>query len=383
MRPTVVLASLLCMLTGRLANAQERPVTSQVSGKVKVVAESSFRGQDLVKKSLGQYDRVSDAVRKVAPDLKVTQPLGQLVRVTFEPGIDVELPQILVLNFKVESFDARVDAKAVLDVLGKRLEQELSNLDVDFQLNETRLRRENSDVSLLADGLKLAQEQFAHRCAALGVDMDAAAEAQRRLQMETQAQQLTVELRGLEAREAVIQVQIAKYAQAADKLEGADAVVLKELEKSVAARRKIVEYREAMVAAASVGGTITMEDLEKAKDSLAQAEAELARHRRALVEGAGGQRVDELRRRLDDTIIEREELAAKLKVVKDGLLQRSRDSDIELSRIRLELLRDEYRERVAHFNELKASLDRHIRPTVEIIPDEPAEKREPAETPAK
>lgn len=376
MRKIAALTSLVCLLAANAA-AEDKPATSSINATVRVTAErgSPLLNIDLMR-ALRDERQVLRAIEKVAPDVELQSPVGDVVGVSIQPDY-LAVPGVVAMNVELYSFDARIDAKALLEQLAELLERGLVDLDIEHKSNVESAEKERRHCQRLGADLSKDKQQFAKLCALAGVDADPAVASQKRLQSETQYQQLVVELTGVVARQAIIEQQIAKYGQQISKVEGSDAVILDELQKSVAARKTIVEFQQAAFNSGAAGGSV--EKLEQAKDELAKAETELARHRRAVAAESGGRRIDELRERLDDTIIEREELLAKKMALSELRNQASNlTAQIDEKRIKLELRQQEYRERATEASKLNAKVQRHIPPSVEIVIDEPAPADQPA-----
>ena len=381
MRTLPFLAAILCLSAGP-AIAEDRQPTSQVSAAIRITCDpKSILYGDMIMQALAGETRVLEGIKKIQPSFQLQSPVADVARVSFVPGFDVALPGVLVQNLRVDSYDPQIDAKKLLEQLAKMLEQDLASFDAQYQLDMKFAAEERRHCERLAADLSRRKEEFANLCAKLGVDPDPAVTAQKRLQLESENQRLTVEIQGLEARGGIIEQQIAKYAEQVEKPDEPDAAILSELRKSVDAHRKIVQARLAAFQTASPGGSVA--DLEHAKDDLAKAEAELAKQRRAIIAESGGKRIDVLRERLEDATIELQELEGKKRAVFHLHEKVPRSApQVDMARIHLELLQEDYRERSAELNKLAGKIQRHIPPNVEIITVEPAPER-PDAAPAK
>jgi hypothetical protein len=380
MRTLTFLTAILC-LAASPALAEDRQPTSEVLAEIRITCDpKSILHGDVITKALADETRVLKAIKTILPSFQLRSPVADVARVSLVSGFDVALPGIVVLNLQVESYDPQIDAKKLLELLAKMLEQDLASFDAQYQLDMKSAAEEGRICELLAADLSRNKVNYAKLCAKAGVDADPAVAAQRRLQLETEYQRVSIELQGLEARQVVIEQQIAKYGEQINKIEGPDAEILGELQKSVAARKRIVEFQHAALTGRASGGSV--EELEKAKDELAKAEAEEARQRRAVAAEAGGRRIDELRQRLDDTVIEREELSAKKNAISELRNASNFNTVVDQKRIEIELRQQEYRERAIELSKLRAAVQRHVSPIVEIITDEPAPER-PDAAPAK
>ena len=133
---------------------------------------------------------------------------------------------------------------------------------------------------------------------------DPAVNEQRRARLDAQLETIGVELVGLEARQKVLEEQIAKLAKTSD--EAAQDAVLEELKKAVELRSSTIAKLKTLRGAGSVAeGAVSKAELE-----LIAAKAELAKYRREVGQ-VGNQRLTELRRRMDDTAIDMAEAKSK------------------------------------------------------------------------
>ncbi len=304
------------------------------------------------------------AVQKVAGE-----GVSKLPRVGFTYNVAAYAPSggLYVRRIQVSSYDEKISAKDVLRELAQIFQRELQAIVTTKQNLELQVVMQHRHVKELQEQLARARAEEVQLAASLKVDFDPAVAAQKRLLLETELQSLGVESRGLQARKQIIALQIAELGKQVEAGLGPDQDVLKELTNSVEARRRILAYQQER-AVARAGGSLP-DDIEKAKDQLALAEAELARYRRASADAAGGQRIAELRRRLEDTAIDLAEIDAKRAALQE-LAVPARKHSLELQSMRgeIELLESEYRRAREELDKLKLEMQRYIPPSVTLIP---------------
>lgn len=258
----------------------------------------------------------------------------------------------------VESYDERLPASLVLDSLTNEAAYRLLDLNRPEQLS-SRLDREQRQVEQLRADWTRQRKALIQMAKQYGVEVDPQVAAQRRLHLATETQSLQVQQRGLEARHAVLEKQLADLAMKANDENAAK--VIHELSQVVDARkRNLGLFFEAR---AKGTGSVAEVELEQAKAELALAEAELAKFRREAAAG-NNQRASELRNRLDDTLIEKAENEVKL-----AELERLNTSSVpvDTQRIQVELDEQRYRRASQELDELNAEQLRYTGPKVFLI----------------
>jgi hypothetical protein len=332
------------------APAQEPKPTS--------VAEGMFRENELLQYSeLVSKPLQREAVRVAASNLSIDDK--------------AELPEVrfLVRNLYVEvrSFDPRLPAIKVLEAWRDVLAKQLFSTDTTRTSLEKQIAQEQRRTAELAARLANERDKLTALALAAGVELDPAVAAQKRIRLETELQSLSIEVQGLEARKEALEYQIAELAKRAAESANAADPVLDELAKSIEARRKIVEFRQAQFAAGAQG--TSLENVELAKDELAQAELELAKYRRSLADVAAGQRLAELQRRREDTATDLAETLTTSRAVEKLVdLARKHSTSVEIKRIDLELQEQDYRRAREELSQLESKLRHHVSPTVTLIP---------------
>jgi chromosome segregation ATPase len=264
----------------------------------------------------------------------------------------------------VESFDERVPAGKLLEKLAAVLEKKLQSLDAAHQQDEERAERLTKEVERIGEELRKQQQALWQLAAIHHVSLYPELAAQMTMQRKAELEQLDAQLDGLKARREVIEKQIAGLSKEVASV-AADRQVLKDLLKSVEYRKAIVTNLRAMFDAA----TITQEKVLEAEDKLAQAEAEVARFRAQAALQAGGARIEELKRRLDDTAIEMAEVSARGAAVQKQFEESlSSSTEVEIKRLEVERLKQDYRDAAEELSKLRTKLKLYIPPQVTLVP---------------
>lgn len=324
---------------------------SEVQALVYLISGSGRRDAvPLPLRSLLQSKRdQSEALRTVA-ERHLKEIPGDLQEVTFKVNPSGENNVL-----SVKSFDKRIPAEEVLEELVSIVRTKLVEMDRPLEM-EYRLSKETGRVQQLEADLAKQRETLN----AFARDLDPSLISQRRLQLTTEQEMLAVELAGLQVRRKLLEKQLSALAAKSD--DDADAAILGELQRSVEARRKIVEYQTAQVQAA----TITLDKLEQGKDELAKAELELAKYRRAAIE-TSGKRILELRHRLDDVELEFAESSAKKDFLYEIVQQLPNSAQVDAIRIALELDEQTYRRARQEVDDMHAELRRYSPPQLGLI----------------
>jgi chromosome segregation ATPase len=285
-----------------------------------------------------------------------------------------ELPEIHVESTRkgdteyqvwLTSFDDLLPAEKVLEAFKEVLTAKLLTLDTTRTSLENQVTQERERVLELAAKLSAERDDLTKLAVTNRIELDPAVAVQKRIRLETELQSLNVEVQGVEARKDAIEHQIADLAKKASAGASPTDPILLELTKSIEARRKVVESRQAQFVAQGS----SLENVEQAKDELAKAEVELARYRRTLADASGGQRMAELQRRLEDTAIDLVETTTKLRAVERLSDQaRQHSAEVEAKRIEVELLEQDYRRAREELSQLESKLRQHVSPSVTLIP---------------
>jgi hypothetical protein len=221
------------------------------------------------------------------------------------------------------------------------------------------------ELDQVGSELRKQQEALATLATIHRVSLNAELAAQRKMQLEAEHQNFGVQLEGLKARREVIERQIAEIGKKLTEGSGADPAVMKELTNAVEANKKVLLHKEQLFVVKTVGP----EEVEVAKVQVALAQAELAKYRRAAADAAGGGRIEELKRRLDDTAIEMAEMMARREAVQKQIEQASSSSaDVEIKRLEVEQLKQDYRDAAAELSKLRSKLKLYIPPQVMLVP---------------
>jgi hypothetical protein len=269
---------------------------------------------------------------------------------------------VALLRVDVKSFDDRLPAKRMLARLCDSLSVKLEGLDVEHQLDVNHAAEYERDIKELGKRVVKERADCVILARANGVPTNREVGAQAQMRLDAQLEAVEAELQGLDARKQAIEHQISETGKRAAAGVAEDPVVA-ELEKAVKIREQIVERMRKLFATAQVAEA----SLLTAESELAEHQAELAKARREATLAAGGQRLAELRRRLDDTAIEIAEKTAKHNTLKElkGAIRTS--PDIELRLADVELLEVHYRAMSEEFNALQRKLKLYQRPSVTLI----------------
>jgi hypothetical protein len=337
----------------------KKPVT-KVSGNIRVMGNPSPLTDAEVILALVEAD--SSVTRKAISEVSADAAKdGEEVNVFWQDSELASPPGIVTLVVDVESFDKRVPAQSVLKKLPGILARRLPELDAAHQMDEEREEALTIQLALLKDEFLRAKEVSRTLSAIHRVPLTAEMGAQQRARLDEQIETNSVELEGLVARREALQSLIAEVGKKGAEEVDKDSVVA-EMEKAVALRAEIVaRVRESK--APSV-------DILAAESQLAEHKAELAKIRRDVIQAAGGQRLAELSRRLEDAAVEQAEVTARSKV-----LVKMRDSigdstQLELKRLNLELTESSYREVAKELDELQRKLRLYQPPKVTFLPAE-------------
>ena len=173
--------------------------------------------------------------------------------------------------------------------------------------------------------------------------------------LEAEKQSLEVSLKGAEARQAGLKSLISELEEKVAKT--ADDSIVRELEKATQARAKILDSfqdrnsREAITA----------------EDELARAKADLARYRQQLAADAGGDRIAELQRQVQDCEIEQTELKAKLEAVTHHLQTTGPSGIVTAKHQQLEALEQTYSRAISDELRQQEQEKLYIGPRVTVI----------------
>lgn len=301
------------------------------------------------------------AIAKAVPDAVEETPRAEvsIVAMPIGPSGAVLTAQVLV-----KSYDERVPAEKLLAPLAKALAEKLGELDVGHQRDKQQLKQCEIELSDTADLLIREREAIAKLAAVSGYVPPQVAE-QRMLRVEAEWQAANIELEGFRARRETLERQIAQLGERVAKDDAGDAVVV-ELKKAVETREALAKIIHGEVAA----DRSTRLELLRSETELAEARAELAKYRRGVAQTAGGDRLAELKRRLQDTEIELAEADAKRELLKIPLDEaKPRDSvQMDTKKMEIDAYQVRYRELFQEIQKLRTKLRSYQPPQVTIIP---------------
>jgi hypothetical protein len=338
-------------------------ITSSYDQVVRFTADPSTMADKLMPFALGNRELQLQAVKEVSEEA-AKEPLSKVMSMNFFFG-KLLGPGVAVPRLQVESFDERVPAKKLSAAIINGVLKWLLENDVEHQADQRNVdllqQRLGHDVN------ELEKEENTLRTLLLihkvGPSPEQNRQRQQRLEQEVDSSQVL--LAGLNVRRHLLEKQIAEIGKQAS-ASSADDSVVQELVKAIRIREQIMEI---MVGNnAKVAGSVTQGQLLDAQRQIAEAKAELAKARRDSVQAVGGQRLADLRRRLDDTIIDISENEARKKVLEKQFQDASKTSgQAELQSMKVELLKENYRARAKELNELRAKLSRYQAPQATVL----------------
>jgi hypothetical protein len=361
------LASMVALLGTSLAVAQqqssEQPL-SKVDGTIRVTGDpaSGLTNVVLLTRLLMDDQLVDQSVAQVSRDAaKSSKRVAAVDAHNNQFGLPPRAEVILFVT--VSSFDERLPAKKVLQALCSQLSFALQAFDAQHQIDTVRLKKSEEDVLEADRELSRERDAYVKQATLMNAATSAEDAAKEQLRLDIQVEAVEVELQGLEARQNALQDQIADMGRQVRDNAAQDPVVV-ELEKAVKIRQQIVESQRELHKL----GTLPQKSLLTAESELAEHQAELAKFRREATQAAGGQRITELRRRLDDTAIEMAEKTAK----RNYLMERKKNapkysSQIEQKRTDIEMLERQYREMLEERANLRRKLQLYQSPNVTLI----------------
>lgn len=361
-------ALLLGVMLVHLSPAQEPPAPLEPPEAPPVadgVVESFGSIQALFRITAEPESGLSDVgARHANGFLQLAVPRG--VSVFVPPPNNDSRPGAAVVLVTLASHDKQIGAeqlKQEMEKLRAGLEKKLRELDTTQRTQQKQVAEERARLAMIAAQILDQEEALRKHSATYQMDNDPQLAAEKRSRLGAEMQGLGVEMSGLEARRKVIQAQISKLSEKVEN-KGSRESVLEHLMKAVEARKAIVVARRE----AHATGQTTPEPLQEAIDSLAQAEAELAKYRADLADAAGGNRIAELKQRLEDTEIQSAETQAKFRAAFEASLEMgARSSEWELRWVQLDALKNEYRRRATELNELSGKLEQYQPPAVTFV----------------
>lgn len=253
-------------------------------------------------------------------------------------------PGICELTLDVSSFDEALPADKLLDALLKELTKQLR------AMAEQQIGVDDEQRSMIHREIMEMQERIEMLSARTGVRRGS---DNSKLAAEVALQSLaaSVEQQTLEARANAIAGRINQLRIEAQKMPSDDTV--QALTEAVELLSKQLEADKAF------GGDRLRTEL-----NLANARAELARYRASLAEGAHGQRLNELRRRLDDTSIELEEAKHKRAILEQALVEVQKSM---VASTEIELLQRQLTDLWDARSRIEAKIRSHRPPQVQFI----------------
>jgi hypothetical protein len=289
---------------------------------VRVVAdpESGLANQNLIRALFMSDEIIRDAIGNLLhmpPNDKAIEAIRNNVGFWEEKTENSAAlpPGIAMLKVGCRSTDERVQPNKLLGKIGVELGNMLNSLDPVRQRRKGELRRQEQYIAQRLQDWQKKRDALSVLVRLHQTSLDPHQVTEEQSRLDAQKQGIELSLKAAEARHRALGELIAELAAKVTRT--ADDTVVKELEKAVQARTKILESIQDRHS----------RDAISAEDELARAKAELARYRQQLAATAGGDRIAELQRQVQDTEIEQSELKAKLdgvvELIKSSLTQSS------------------------------------------------------------
>jgi hypothetical protein len=382
MRVLALLIVLGCVAA--LAQAQQpvtkspsgKEPTSQASGVLRITSDPASRlsNEDLIARLAMSPTIYREAIANVSQEA-AKAPLDEMATIAAfssppsTPGVKAPEPSDLstgvgLVWVNVASYDEHLDAKKLLAQIGAALENVLRNQDTGHAAQQQRLANEERRVHELAERLEKDQQKLAVLASIHKVEVDPAVGAQKRLHIESELQSLNVQLEGFKARRQIIEAQIGKLSEKVSQ-SPANKAAEKALEARLALQQAILNRMTE--SNQKFAGTILQADMQVAQVRVLEAEAELAKLRAQSAQEAGGGRIALLASRLDDTAIEIAETEVRRAALKELSDAATQSSQVEMTRIQVQLLEGQYRRAVDELSRMRNELQRYVPPSVTVI----------------
>lgn len=349
---------------GRVPPEETRKPLTKASGQIRIMGgiEMGLTTPELVAACIANDSTFTTrkAIIDVSPE--AAKSGEQVANVSWADNGLLSPPGIATLVVEVNSFDKRVPAQDLLQKLPNVLENRFRELDVANQFDIERRDSLSEELNTGRIELEKLKDQC-HQLALLhNVPLNAEVAAQQKARLDAQIEAISAKLEGLTARREVLEKLIAEVGKRGTE-EAAKDPVIAELQQAVALRAEIVKrMRESK--SPSV-------EILSAESQLAEHKAELAKMRRDITQAAGGQRVAELVRRLEDASVEQAEAKATSKA-----LVTTRDysigfsASLEIRRLELAQMESSYREVAQELDKLRRKLRLYQPPRVTLLPAE-------------
>ncbi|HTM56058.1 MAG TPA: hypothetical protein VL175_18665 [Pirellulales bacterium] len=319
--------------------AEKKPKVMTRYALIRVVAatESGLANEDLIRSLLTSDELVRGAIASVLrlrPEDTVVEQLKEKISFFEEKRKNPAPlpPGIAMLRIVCESVDERVQPEKFLNAISDALQKMLNTLDPLQQRRDVGRERQARYIAELPKELTQAQNTLWNLANLHKTSFDPKQVAEDLARLEAQKQTLELSLKGAEARRAGLKDLIEELEEKVAK--ATDDSIVKELEKAVLARTQILELMKDRQSAETLA----------AEDELARARADLARSKQQLAADAGGDRIAELQRQVQDSEIEQAELKAKLEAI-HGLMTPP-SSAVMMMRQRVEALEETYRKAI-------------------------------------
>jgi hypothetical protein len=307
---------------------------------------------------------IKSAIKKVAHDAEadsafdlVDVEVSGIVQPDGSKLPQGKLPQgIVMLNVSVSSYDEKVPAEKLVSMIGTALADMLAGMDSNHREDECRLREQQDYVRRMADDLQKQTETLHELARFHQVALDPRQTQRDKARVQAEMQAIRVKLKGAGARRQFLERLITELEKKQVSKSGQDEVA-KQLERSVQVRAKILEAAQQRPGA----------EILRAEDELARAQAESARYQQQLAAAAGGDRIAELQRDVQELAVEMVEQEAKGEALEEILAKVNSSTTVDQRRLDLEQLERSYRELTEDINRLRVKIRLYQSPRVTVI----------------
>jgi len=339
-----IVASLVVVATATAAKSQEptvqqpvaapRTPTSEIRAILRIVcaADSGLANATLIDTVI-HHDYIEERARALfvktanQEELPAAESAGPLIEITVDPSRFTNLPPgVYMGDIAIKSFDQRVPAIKYLTVLREGLTNRLFEMEGGLHEAEKSLREREQQLA----ELERMEQHYAQQVRIHGGKTSPQIVEQRLIRIDEQKLEAELKINGLAVTINELQRRIAELGPRIAAATKQDAVLI-ELEQLVPLRTRQRELMAELVAKQKVPAA----DLLAADNDLAVARAEYAKQLRLAAQEAGSLRLKELEQRLEDSMMEAEEVRVRLKT----LDQQQRLADQEMA-IPVELARE-------------------------------------------
>lgn len=310
MRMLLSLAIVLGMLPGTAsADPPEQKATmSSTESLLRVTGgDGSLSSRSLLASLVGSRLLLRDAIARLVPEAAASVR-GDAVRVTPLPREDKDWPSGVV-EVSLASNDERVPADKLLKSLVEVVTEKLRELEPAGPWAKLVSQLEDEQHKIKAT-LLATQRELVNRAANRGGAVTAEQNAQLRVQCQSELRDLEVHLLSIAAKRRVLEKQLSDLPGKVK--ESADSPLVRAAAEGVELAKQ--KYERLRGANKKAPGAVTSAELQMAETEIRIAQAQLDQVRLE-VSGAGGERVSELRQRLEDLEVDQTEINTRLGIV--------------------------------------------------------------------